>query len=275
MVKIAVECGKIFFNRLIYDATPSNSGDWEEQWEAAKKSNDGWIQCDGTGEVIEIPNLSALGGHCRHLDSREGDDFDGDADSARLRMTRVPDKEWRVEGDSGGTLEDMTFGRKQFQAEGLGNYTVWLKFVDKEVQADIEVYNVPPEIVSMELVKVNNVAPTFSAGSDVTIDEAGTFTLLLINFYDKGTADTHTATIDWGDILSKDPNNAELGNVDESPFGPPGSTDGANGIIVGSSFDYGDNSIYTVEVCVTDDDGGTGCDDLEVTVNNIDPMPFR
>ena len=35
---------------------------------------------------------------------------------------------------------------------------------------------------------------------------------------------------------------------------------------------YADDGTYTVTVCVTDDDGGTGCDSFTVTVENSDPV---
>ena len=52
--------------------------------------------------------------------------------------------------------------------------------------------------------------------------------------------DTHTATIDWGDGTSLD-----TGDVTETPFGPPGSTLGADGTVDGSHV-YADNGTYTV-----------------------------
>lgn len=114
------------------------------------------------------------------------------------------------------------------------------------------------------VVSVDNVAPTVAAGPDQTVDEGDTVSLAT-SFTDRGTLDTHTATIDWGDGTPP-----EAGVVNESPFGPPGSTAGMSGTMSGSHV-YGDNGVFIVEVCVTDDDGATGCDTLTVTVNNVDP----
>ncbi|MFC1925996.1 PKD domain-containing protein, partial [Chloroflexota bacterium] len=84
-------------------------------------------------------------------------------------------------------------------------------------------------------------------------------------FNDLGTLDTHTAIIDWGE------GTVTNGIITESPFGPPGSTAGADGTIDGSHV-YGDNGTYTVTITLTDDDGGVVIDTLTVTVNNVDPV---
>jgi len=83
----------------------------------------------------------------------------------------------------------------------------------------------------------------------VTLDPA--------TFGDPGTADTHTATIEWGDGSP-----SEAGIVTES--------DGS-GTVAGSHV-YADNGTYTVEVCVTDDDLEETCDTLDVTVDNVAPL---
>ena len=115
---------------------------------------------------------------------------------------------------------------------------------------------------------VENVAPSVDAGADQTVNEGDLVSLEPSTFNDLGTLDTHTATIDWGDGTS-----VEAGAVAESPFGPPGSTAGANGT-VSSNHVYADNSTYTVTVTVTDDDGASTLDTLTVTVLNVAPTLY-
>ena len=113
-------------------------------------------------------------------------------------------------------------------------------------------------------VTVENVAPTVEAGDGQTVDEGEAVSLAPSTFNDLGTEDSHTATIDWGDGTGK---NAAV--VSETPFGPPGSTSGADGSVSGSHV-YGDNDTYTVSVCIKDE-GAETCDTLKVTVENVAP----
>ncbi len=114
-------------------------------------------------------------------------------------------------------------------------------------------------------VTVNNAAPTVDVGADQSVDEGATVSLSPATFNDLGTADTHTATVNWGDGSS-----TKVGSVSETPFGPPGSTAGADGAVSGSHV-YADNGSYLATVCVTDDDFAETCDSFTVTVNNVAP----
>lgn len=109
-------------------------------------------------------------------------------------------------------------------------------------------------------VTVNNAAPAVNAGPDQVIVEGTLASLAPATFSDPGTLDTHTATIDWGDGTGP-----MAGVVAENPFGPPGSTSGADGTVSGSHT-YAAIGTYTVMVTVTDDDGGSASDTLTLTV---------
>lgn len=114
-------------------------------------------------------------------------------------------------------------------------------------------------------VTVNNAAPTVVAGADQTVGEGTTVSLSPATFSDKGTADTHTATIDWGDGSAID-----AGVVAETPFGPPGSVAGMDGLVAGSHV-YVHSGNYIVTVKVVDDDGASTSDSLSVTVLDTTP----
>lgn len=97
---------------------------------------------------------------------------------------------------------------------------------------------------------VNNVAPTVEAGVDATI-VAGLAYTGIGSFTDPGAADTHMATVDYGDGAGP----VELILTDMS---------------FSLDHNYATAGTYTVTVTVTDDDGGVGSDQLTVTVNNAE-----
>jgi hypothetical protein len=96
-------------------------------------------------------------------------------------------------------------------------------------------------------VTVLNVAPTVSAGSNISLTTGGSATIAA-SFTDPGSADTHTSTINWGDGSST------TGTLDQSA------------LTVAGSHTYSNAGTFTVIVTVTDDDGGASSDTLSVTV---------
>ncbi len=111
-------------------------------------------------------------------------------------------------------------------------------------------------------ITIDNVAPhDVDAGLDQLVYEGDWLKLDPAIFSDRGTLDTHTATVDWGDGSPQ-----EAAAVTESPFGPPGSTAGADGTVDASHQYLAAPGRYTVEVCVRDDELAETCDTLHVTV---------
>ena len=105
---------------------------------------------------------------------------------------------------------------------------------------------------------VNNVAPTVTAGVDEEA-ELGKPVSVSATFTDPGTADTHAATIDWGDGATS------VGTVAEPGEGIPGTVTDPAGHA------YTEIGKRTVMVTVTDDDGGSASDTLVIEVFCADP----
>ena len=99
-----------------------------------------------------------------------------------------------------------------------------------------------------------NVAPTVDAGSDPAPTPENSPVVVSASFTDPGLADTHTATIDWGD-----------GVVDDCTVVADCTLDQGAKIVTGNHT-YPDAGVYTVTVTVTDSDGGVGSDTLTVTI---------
>ena len=101
-------------------------------------------------------------------------------------------------------------------------------------------------------VTVTNVAPTVAPGTNAAISEGGTFTGS-VSFTDPGAADTHTATVDYGDGAGAQPVTVSGGAV-------------------ALSHRYPQQGSFPVTVTVTDDDGGSDSETLTVTVANAAPV---
>ena len=90
------------------------------------------------------------------------------------------------------------------------------------------------------------------AAADTTAEAGVALSLPAIaTFADAGIADTHTATIAWGD-----------GAVSPAAPGPPASLTEATRTRGRS---------YVASVCVTDDNGATTCDTIGITVQPSGP----
>jgi hypothetical protein len=102
------------------------------------------------------------------------------------------------------------------------------------------------------MLAVNNVAPTVTAVTGPSSPQAiGTSVSVSGAFTDPGTLDTHTATWDWGDGSA-----TTSGTVTES-----------NGSgTVSDSHTYTAAGVYTVNLTVTDKDGGVGANTFQYVV---------
>jgi parallel beta-helix repeat protein len=118
-----------------------------------------------------------------------------------------------------------------------GTYTVTLTVTDDNAASTSDTLNMT----------VENIAPIVDAGVDQIANE-GDIVSFVGNFTDPGTADTHLIEWDFGD---------------ETPI--------SSGTLT-PTHTYTDNGTYAVNLTVTDDDGASTSDTLNVTVNNVAPV---
>ncbi|MEM6795477.1 MAG: PKD domain-containing protein, partial [Acidobacteriota bacterium] len=178
----------------------------------------------------------------------EGTPIAFDASSSSDRDGTVVAYAWDFDGD--GDFTDAAGVTASFAFPDDGVFTVAVRVTDDSGEQD----------TATAQVTVANLAPIAEAGPDLVRTE-GDSVVLTASFIDAGAADTHTATIDWGDGSPP-----EAGVVD-----PAGRT-----VTGGRAFP--DDGVFTVTVCVSDDDGATACDSAAVTIENADPLviePFE
>ncbi len=100
------------------------------------------------------------------------------------------------------------------------------------------------------------VQPPIELGEDQRTNEDETVSLTSATFVACSMSDPTNATINWGDGSP-----IESGAI---------VWEGSWGTIAGSHV-YGDNGLYSVEICISDDKGWSACDTMQVTVLNLAP----
>lgn len=146
---------------------------------------------------------------------------------------------------NGNLIEGTASGRHVYPDDGVFEASLCVRDDDQEVceTATVTVTNALPELqpAGPSLVTLAAPNPGVEVHASLSLDRA---------FLDRGLRDTHTATIDWGDGSPVEPLNAFRY--------PPGSPKAGIGTVSGTHL-YAGSGQYQAQICVTDDDGGTGC----------------
>ncbi len=197
---------------------------------------------------IFMPNLPPVANAGSDVETPEGTDVvldgSGSFDPEGGSLTYA----WDLDGD--GACDDST-GTAMPTFDRVGNdgtTTVKVCVTDDAGLTDDDT----------ALVKVNNVAPAIEVNNPSSIDEKGSVTIAG-TIRDPGWLDALTATIDWDDGSPPQSISATTENV------RPDAT-----LTFSTSRTYGDNGVYSVELCAADDDT-TPCTTIPVTVDNVKP----
>ncbi|MCH8827367.1 MAG: hypothetical protein IIB16_10460, partial [Chloroflexi bacterium] len=152
------------------------------------------------------------------------------------------------DGTADTTLTNVTSpinANHTYVDEGTGTFTVTVTLTDDDGGSHFDTFDV----------NVSNASPVVTPFVDIIIN-VGVNKTIDVNFTDAGSADTHTANIDWGDTA----------NDVVDPATSPVS-------FMHSYTTASTSTPYTVTVTVTDDDGGSGIQTFTVTVQDFPTLP--
>ena len=159
---------------------------------------------------------------------------------------------WDLDND--GAFDDSTSATPTFTNVGdNGVFTVKVKVTGSNGDGF--------SATATTTVTVTNVNPTVNAFTTNAPQPEGTAVTAGGTITDPGWQDSLTATINWGDGSGTVALSGSTENVRPD----------ATFTYSGATHTYGDNGVYTIKVCGTDDDGGSNCRDQNVTITNVRP----
>ena len=197
--------------------------------------DDGGVGCDAAVVVVEPANVAPVAVISGPVTVVEGSSIVVSGATSTDGDGTVVSYAWSV--SAGATLSNSSVQAPTLTGVDDATVTLSLTVTDDD----------GAQHTTSKTVTVTNATPVVNAGSDLA-GTAGDAVAVSTSFTDAGTLDTHSATVNWGD----------------------GTAVLAVGAVAGGfsrSHTYAAAGTFTVTVCVTDDDGGVGCDAAVVTVS--------
>jgi hypothetical protein len=167
---------------------------------------------------------------------------------------------WDLDND--GAFDDSTSATPTWAFGDNGARTVRLQVTNSSGYSDTTSVNF----------NTTNVAPAVTIDlSDLAGMEENDTRTVAATFSDPGWQDTYSGNVDLGTSYRPDVNPTVA--VTTQGAKGPGDTGGATADEGTATADvtYGDNGAYTVTVEITDDDTGTGSDNDQASIANVDP----
>ncbi len=155
--------------------------------------------------------------------------------------------DWDLDDD--GDFDDKNGNVAVFDATNLDGVAAAERRAAANPQVSVRVTDGTDSSQVSREVTVVNVAPTVDAGDDQRKAVIDTFTLNA-TFADPASADTHTAIVKWGDGTE------EAVTVSDNA--------------ISATHSYTAIGEYEAEVCVEDDDGGEGCDVVQLQASCLE-----
>ena len=226
----------------VADAVPSGIDTWSQRATVGDDGTQGPDPTPGNNTALDVDRIVTL-------EAVAGGPYTGDEglaivlDGSASSSATGPIVQFLWDLDDDGEFDDAGGPTPTIFIDRNGTFPITLQVTDSEGQ----------QAIDATTLTVLNVAPVVEAPESGSATESAVVSLG-VPFVDPGLEDTHVATIDWGD---------------GSPVEP--LVIDATGRFAEGQHPYLDDGLYTLEACVTDDDGATGCDTIALTVENSPP----
>jgi M6 family metalloprotease-like protein len=239
-------------NNRLFDGTTNPNSDL---YSGSNSNVRMWVQSTACGATMTAafgPNQAPVADAGGPYSTNEGTDVGlSAAGSSDPDAGDTLTYEWDLDND--GQFDDSTAQTPTFTQVGdNGSFTVRIRVTDAFGSSDTD----------SGTVTVSNVIPSVTLLTNNSPKSENIAASINGVVSDAGWLDSLTATVDWGD-----------GAGPQSLSGTPENTRPDATLTFNASHTYGDDGMFTVTVCASDDDGGTTtpCGTTTITVQNVIP----